>query len=51
MHREAQALKQLLRTRLGWEYDMRVIGQGGEDDEEEEDDLPVIVDPEEPYAL
>jgi hypothetical protein len=49
MQREVQALKQLLRTRLGWEYDMRVLDDL--EDEDEEDDMPVIVDTSEPYAF
>ena len=37
---EAQGLKQLLRTRMGWEFDIRFISE--EDDEDE--DEPTIVD-------
>lgn len=50
---EVSALKQLLRARLGWEYDMRFITADMDEDEEDEedDDLPVIVDINEPYAL
>ena len=47
MQQEAQALKQVLRTRLSWEYDIHVFGVDDEDNE----DLPVIVDASEPYAL
>jgi hypothetical protein len=48
MQQEAQALKQVLRTRLSWEYDIHVFGV---DDDEDNEDLPVIVDASEPYAL
>ena len=50
MQQEAQSLKQLLRSKLGWEYDIRVLGDDSDDDDDE-DDLPVIVDTSEPYAL
>ncbi len=47
MHNEVQRIKQTLRSRLGWEYDVIVIDGGDVEDE----DMPVIVDMEEPYAL
>eukprot|EP00195_Chlamydomonas_chlamydogama_P010479 CAMPEP_0202899088 /NCGR_PEP_ID=MMETSP1392-20130828/7417_1 /ASSEMBLY_ACC=CAM_ASM_000868 /TAXON_ID=225041 /ORGANISM="Chlamydomonas chlamydogama, Strain SAG 11-48b" /LENGTH=502 /DNA_ID=CAMNT_0049585185 /DNA_START=78 /DNA_END=1586 /DNA_ORIENTATION=+ len=48
MMSEAQALKQLLRSSLRWEFDMQVIGA---DDDEMDEEGPVIVDTSEPYAL
>ena len=52
MQQEVQALKQLLRSKLGWEYDIHILGVDEEGEEDgNDDDLPVIVDTSEPYAL
>ncbi|GAX79849.1 hypothetical protein CEUSTIGMA_g7289.t1 [Chlamydomonas eustigma] len=48
LHREVQVLKKVLRAGLGWDFDIRILG---EDDSEDEDDMPVIVDVNEPYVL
>lgn len=42
----AKQLKQLLRARLGWEFDMREVGVGVAGDEEDEDGPVVVEDPE-----
>lgn len=51
MAREAQALKRLLRERLGWDFDLQVLGDAGEelltvegDDEQGGEDGPVVVE-------
>ena len=51
MQQEVQSLKQLLRARLGWEYDILVLGADSDEDDEGDEDMPVIVDTSEPYAL
>ena len=51
MQQEVQSLKQLLRARLGWEYDILVLGADSDEDDEDDEDMPVIVDTSEPYAL
>jgi hypothetical protein len=43
---EAEALKDMLRQRLGWEFDMEVLPGSGEaaGGEEDDDDGPVVVE-------
>ncbi|KAG1676959.1 hypothetical protein FOA52_014835 [Chlamydomonas sp. UWO 241] len=49
---EVAGAKAVLRSRLGWEYDMRMLYADDDDDDDgDDDDLPVIVDTSEPYAM
>ena len=51
LFQEANTLKALLRTSLGWEFDMQELASGHGEDDDDEDGPVVVENPEDFVAL